>query len=184
MQSTYEAADQQATAAMVRYRAGIASAFDDLCRAVRPRLVAFFVRITGEESASEDLAQDVLLRLYGARDRLHGDASIMPLVFTIARRLLIDRARHNRREVLVPLDEELDTADATPAAIVESKQIAGRLIDLLDQLPNHHREAFELVRHEGLPVAAVAKRLGTTVCAVKLRTHRASLALRAGLAAA
>jgi RNA polymerase sigma-70 factor, ECF subfamily len=184
MNSKYEAADDRANAALARYKAGITSGFEDFCRAVRPRLVAFFVRATGDASGSEDLAQDALLRLYGARARLEDDANIMPLVFVIARRLVIDRARRHRKEELIPLGEELPAADATPAAIVESKQVEKRLSRLLDQLPYPQREAFELVRYEGLPAALVADQLGTTVCAVKLRTYRASQALRAALAAA
>jgi DNA-directed RNA polymerase specialized sigma24 family protein len=41
--------------------------------------------------------------------------------------------------------------------------------------------AFELIKKEGLSVKEAAEVLGTTVTAVKLRAHRAYVALRAAL---
>ena len=41
--------------------------------------------------------------------------------------------------------------------------------------------AFELTKKEGLSVREAAEVLGTTVTAVKLRAHRAYVALRASL---
>ena len=49
-------------------------------------------------------------------------------------------------------------------------------------LPSGWREAFELVKFEGLSVAETAEVLGITRAMVKIRTHRATAALRKAIA--
>jgi RNA polymerase sigma-70 factor (ECF subfamily) len=51
----------------------------------------------------------------------------------------------------------------------------------IDRLPANQREAFLLVRDEGLSMAEAALVAGTTVAGVKLRASRAYKALRAVL---
>jgi len=59
-----------------------------------------------------------------------------------------------------------------------SVSIVRRLQLKLSTLPARQREAFELVRLQGLSHLEAAQVLGMTVQAVQLRTHRASIALR------
>jgi RNA polymerase sigma-70 factor (ECF subfamily) len=51
----------------------------------------------------------------------------------------------------------------------------------LDRLPQSQRDAYDMVRRDGLSVAEAAHRMGTTPMAIKLRVHRAYEALRAVL---
>jgi RNA polymerase sigma-70 factor (ECF subfamily) len=55
---------------------------------------------------------------------------------------------------------------------------ATRLEDVLGQLPPTQREAFTLVKLEGLDVEQAARRAGTTVGALKVRAHRAYKAIK------
>ena len=71
----------------------------------------------------------------------------------------------------------------TGEEIVAAKQMVARLDDAWARVSEPQRAALRLVRGEGLSVAEAAVRLGTTVTGVKLRTHRASRALQAGIAA-
>jgi RNA polymerase sigma-70 factor (ECF subfamily) len=104
----------------------------------------------------------------------------------IARRLLIDELRYRKGDRLADsLDEEsaAEPADPAPSAaeLVAARQLAVRLQEELAKLPEAQREAFELIKTEELSLAEAASVLGTTVTAVKLRAHRAYLALRAAL---
>jgi RNA polymerase sigma-70 factor (ECF subfamily) len=153
-----------------------------VCRFARPRLQAFFVRRTRDGTVSEDLVQDTLLRVCAAWPTFDGRKEAMPWVFRIARNVLIDRARTRRVEV--PIEPERLGDSLTPCDLVEARETADLLREALARVPGACRAAFELVRQEGLSVAEAAARLQTTPSAIKLRTHRASKALRAELAAA
>jgi RNA polymerase sigma-70 factor (ECF subfamily) len=51
----------------------------------------------------------------------------------------------------------------------------------IDALPENQRTAYQLVKQDGLSLKRAAELLGTSITAVKLRTHRAYQALRAAL---
>ena len=66
--------------------------------------------------------------------------------------------------------------------VVVAKETADCLARAFARVSEPQRAALQLVRGEGLSVAAAAAALGTTATGVKLRTHRACRALRAELA--
>jgi RNA polymerase sigma-70 factor (ECF subfamily) len=62
-----------------------------------------------------------------------------------------------------------------------ARQTATRVEMVLARLPVAQREAFVLLRYEGMSVIEAAEILGSTKSAVKLRAFRAYEALRASL---
>jgi RNA polymerase sigma-70 factor (ECF subfamily) len=112
----------------------------------------------------------------------------MPWACAIARRLVTDSARRRRVEQRLfsetPADDARMTYDpvATTAAaddLLHAHRLAWRIQQRIDALPELQRNAYRLLRLEGLSLKRAAEVLGTTVSAVKLRAHRASVALRA-----
>ena len=172
----------EASAAMDRYAAGDDAAFGEVYDALAPRLYGYLLRQTREAARAEDLLQQTLLQIHSARGRFFPGAELMPWAFAIARRLMIDGYRKKKREA--QLVEE-GAPEAPSVAGTDDLLHQKRLLQALDhevtKLPDAQRVAFELTRREGLSLREVAEVLGTTVMAVKLRLHRAQLALRAGV---
>jgi RNA polymerase sigma-70 factor (ECF subfamily) len=74
------------------------------------------------------------------------------------------------------------TADQRGAdELVDSGRLVRAMAAELERLPESHRAAFELTKHEGLSIREAAEVLGATPNAVKLRVHRAYAALRSAL---
>jgi RNA polymerase sigma-70 factor (ECF subfamily) len=180
--------DAAADRAMDRYASGEDAAFSELYDLLAPRLFAFLLRTTRSRSEAEDLVQQTMLKMHAARGRFIRGAGVVPWAFSIARRLVIDRARRSKvRGVMShPGDAgdaiaHLASLDLAVDEIVHAKWL-GKLIQReLERLPTKNRLAFELVKRDGLTHAEAAKVLGITVMAVKLRTHRTCVALRAAL---
>jgi RNA polymerase sigma-70 factor, ECF subfamily len=179
-----------ADAAMERYARGDAAAFADVYDAVAPRLPVFLRKATRDASAAEDLMQQTLLNMHRARGSFIPGAPVMPWACAIARRLVTDSARRRRVEQRVfsetPADDDRMTYDPvapTAAAddLLHAHRLAGRLQQRIEALPELQRSVYRLLRQEGLSLKRAAEALGTTVSAVKLRAHRASVALRAAL---
>lgn len=172
--------------AMDRYARGDDAAFGEIYDELAPRLYGFLLRQTRDRAKAEDVVQQTMLQIHRARGRFIQGAEVTPWAFAIARRLLIDQHRRGGREVLAPNDDSVDdwlvSLDAAADELVMAKQVAVRLDEELQRLPENQRIAFELIKQEGLSVAEAAQVLGTTVTAVKLRAHRAYEALRAVLA--
>jgi RNA polymerase sigma-70 factor (ECF subfamily) len=165
---------------MDRYADGDDKAFAVLYDALAPRLYGYLVRQTRDAQRAEDLLQQTMLQMHLARDRFVRGAEVAPWAFAIARRLFIDSSRRRKRETLV-VDGDVDSGPSlTPSAddVLQAEDLSQTVDQVLRRLPPAQREAFELLKREGLSVAQAAEVLGTTVSAVKLRAHRAYEALR------
>jgi RNA polymerase sigma-70 factor (ECF subfamily) len=174
----------EAGAAMERYAAGDDAAFADLYDLLKPRLYAYLVRRTRDLDQAEDLLQQTLLQVHRARGSFIPGADVLPWVFAIARRLVIDSVRKTKREVTLASD--VDLANVAAAAgfaddVVQAQQLKRRLERALERLPEPQRIAFELLKRRGLSLSETAECLHITVGAVKLRLFRAQEALRAAL---
>ena len=172
--------------AMDRYACGDASAFPIIHRALYPRLLAFLTRMSGSAAVADDLVQETFLRMHRARSTFAQGGAVLPWVYAIARNVHIDYARSAklRSTERLPSDPGPDPAYARPSD-AESAAIAAetaRAVErVLARIPPAQRDAFVLIRYEGLSVQDAAAVLGTTVTAVKLRAFRAYEALRAEL---
>ena len=182
--------DKNADAAMERYAAGEEAAFAELYDVLAPRLLGFLRNATRDGHAAEDLMQQTLLQMHRARGSFISGARVTPWAFAIARRLLIDTVRRQRLERRLfsdaPADEEQLIAAAgagTTSAddLLDAHRLERRILQRLDALPETQRSAYRLLHQEGLSLRGAAETLGTSVTAVKMRAHRAYLALRAVL---
>lgn len=173
--------ESRADRAMDRYARGEESAFADLYDELAPRLYRFALRWTRRPSAAEDAVQQTLLQIHAARHRFVRGAAVAPWAYAIARRLLIDLGRREAREQLRADDvrdpEEPATAPS-PEEALHLRRVEAQSRQDLASLPSGWREAFELVKFEGLSVAETSQVLGITPGMVKIRTHRATAALR------
>jgi len=172
------AADQ----AMERYADGDAAAFSTLYDELAPRLFRFAARQLQSRAAAEDVVQQAFLQIHLARDQFTRGAAVLPWAYAIARRLVIDATRRRGREELRanPADEapeEASRAAAADEALDRKRSEAALGRDLLALSPAL-RESFELLKVEGLSVAETAEVLGITRGMVKVRAHRATVALR------
>ncbi len=174
--------------AMDRYARGEAAAFAELYQALSPRLFRYLMRMSRDRAKAEDLLQQTFLRMHHARASFTEGSDVVPWSYAIARRLFIDSTRRHRREVLASGDEAPgeEAASELPDGeqLARARQLSTAIAKELERLPSAHREAYQLVREEGLSMAEAAAVLGTTVAAVKLRAHRAYDGLRVALQAA
>jgi RNA polymerase sigma-70 factor (ECF subfamily) len=175
--------------AMSRYAQGEGSAFAVVYDEVAPRLERFLRRHVREKTAVEDIVQQTFLQMHNARGTFIIGAEVMPWAFAIARRLMIDAGRKLRREESFEMDGDdlaARIATASPGGgavasgedMLHAEEARARLAAAFVGLSEPQRSAFELVKTEGLSHAEAASILGTTVTGIKLRVHRAYLALR------
>ncbi len=167
--------------AMDRYADGDVAAFATLYDELAPRLFRFAVRQLQSRAAAEDVVQQALLQIHCARDHFTRGAAVLPWAYAIVRRLLIDVGRRRGREDLradLAQEAEGPSSAAAPDEALHWKRSEAALRQDLLGLPSGHREAFELLKIEGLSVAETAEVLGITHGMVKIRAHRATVALR------
>ena len=181
---------ERANAAMERYARGEDQAFSQLYDSLAPRLHRYLLRASRDPGRADDLLQQTMLRIHRARGRFVVGAEVLPWAFAIARRLLIDSVRRRKNERRT-ISLETGGHEASPVEVVADQRPADEVIDArrlgsaiaaeIERLPESHRVAFELIQRDGLSIREAAAVLGATPTAVKLRAHRAYVALRSAL---
>jgi len=159
---------------MRRVRDGRTSALATLFERHHARLYRYCLRMTGNRSTSEDLVQDVFMKMLKHKEQFRDDSAFMPWMYGIARNAC---AMHWRRAALHPVAES-DLGDAMPPEPQAEDDHAGaEQADLMRrallQLPAQRREVLVLSRYEFKTYEEIADTLGCTVSAVKVRAHRA-----------
>jgi RNA polymerase sigma-70 factor (ECF subfamily) len=172
-----------ASRAMDRYSAGDDAAFADVYDFLAPRLLSSLSRRTRDRVRAEDLLQRTFMHIHRSRGTFIPGSDVLRWAYAISRRLTIDELRRRSRDPVDHAAPDSDSCSTVGLAEGEltARETATRLQRALAALPGTQREAFELVRFDGLSHEQAAAVLGTTVCAVKLRAHRAYEALRAAL---
>jgi RNA polymerase sigma-70 factor (ECF subfamily) len=158
--------------------------FDEIFVEYGDRIYRFCYRLCGHTADAEDLTQDVFVAAYQGLARFEGRSSVATWLYRIAL-YRWGRIHGGRRPETVPLDEEMVGAGyplgATPdlaSAGVERLSMENALLALPDGL----REAFLLVKAEGLKYREAAQALGVPQGTVQSRVHDAVVKLRALLA--
>jgi RNA polymerase sigma factor (sigma-70 family) len=165
-------------AIMLQVRSGHISLLAELFERHNRQVFGFFYRMTSSRELSEDLVQDVFLRILRYRDTYQPQTSFSAWMYGIARNALIDTMRKRRPEsswddgmpelhsAELPVDEKLRALEET--ALLQKA---------LASLPADKREVLILSRYQNLRYDEIGRILGCEPNAVKQRVFRAVKAL-------
>lgn len=144
-------------------------------------IVALARRMLKDEAEADDIAQEALLRLWRAGETLElGPQGLRPWLRRVTSNLCLDRIRSAKRTVVT--DEVPEVAEApTQATGLEDQDLARRVGEAMNALPERQRRALTLFHHEGLSQAEVGEVLGVSDEAVESLLARARRALRVSL---
>ncbi len=164
-----------------RAQQGCTASFEELVRRFQVPLLHFLRRWTSTEEA-EDLVQDTFVRAYRNLHRYRPTARLATWLFTIARRLSINRQRKRRPVVDSEVLELVEADVLPPSQIVADRESRQRLWDLADEvLSERQRTALWLYYVEDMSVVEVARVVGHSRGAVKTMLFRARRKLAAVL---
>jgi len=164
---------------MSAYVAGDARAFETLFARLAPRVHGFFLRSFRDEGVADDLLQVTFMKVHRARASFRPGFKIRPWLFAVAARV---RADELRRRLRLPEDadeEAIARADEqAPRDPPPDEDVKDAVRAALDALPESQRAVIHLHRYEGMTFAEIARALGTTAGAAKLRAFRGYETLR------
>ncbi len=136
--------------------------------------LARYASTLGAREDVEELVQDTFVRAFGAIDSFRGDSSLRTWLFTIERRLVLDRARAaKRRGVQVVIDEADMVTGSDALEEMVASETEGRIRVAVARLSPTQREVFTLRVTEGLSYREIADLAGTTEGAARVHYHNA-----------
>ena len=142
------------------------------------RLLQFIKRRVENNALAEDLLQEVFLRIHGRIGTLLDSGKVETWIFQIARNAIIDHYRQRRETAQMPEDIPQPVLHEAPDA---SETL--ELREMIEGLPEPHREALLLTEYDGLSQVELATRLGISVSGAKSRVQRARGQLKDALLA-
>ncbi|MBX3734305.1 MAG: sigma-70 family RNA polymerase sigma factor [Verrucomicrobiae bacterium] len=125
---------------------------------------------------SEDILQEVFLKIHRNLPSLRADQKMEAWVWRIVRHAIADHFRDQRTGD--PLLHDVEPATERSADLPD---LACCLREFVDQLTPAHRDALRLTDWEGLTQADLARHLGLSISGTKSRIQRARAALKSRL---
>ncbi len=145
------------------------------------KLFGYFFKMNGDAALSEDLVQNLFIRLIDYRHTFSGTGSFASWVFRTARNLQYDHFKANIKQPVSYTGEPWQLSK-TAKVVAEDEDVREELMrDLkkaMNSLPHEQREVLVLSKLRGLTFVEIASILDCTEGAAKVRAHRALKALR------
>ena len=139
-------------------------------------LFNFFLRLTGNRSLSEDLVQEVFLRMLKYRQTFQAGSNFTAWMYQVARNAHIDHVRKWKLEVAPDEEPAWDDVAATAPdqhESLEHNQEIGLLRRALARLPVEKREVLVLSRFQNLKYEEIAQIMNCEIGTIKVRVFRA-----------
>ena len=156
---------------------GAITDFAALYRRHAPEVYRFAYFLSGSRSGAEDITSETFVHAWAAAARIE-TATVKGYLLAIARNVYRKGAARRQRHVSLP--DDLRDRASDPAAVIEARSSLAAVDARLAALPDVDRAALLMRTLEDLSYEEIARALGITVAAARVKVHRTRAAL-AGL---
>ncbi len=161
-----------------RIRAGELDAFEEIIRRYERRVLSMAIQMGLTPQDSQDVAQEVFLRVFRYLSRFQPGRSFEAWVWRIGVNVVFNFLRRRRDRGEVPWDSlpgeggEEPSSGVGPHIAIENSQLCARLLSHLRLLSRQERMVFVLRELQDLETGEVARALG--ISTITVRRHSAS----------
>ena len=160
---------------------GDEGAFAELVRRHQQTIMDYLCRLLRDRGTSEDLAQEVFLRVFRHRDRYSEHASFRTWCYAIATNLARDEIRSLRKRPAALGEEAMagvaDRGEA-PSEAPQREEMRRAVTLALERIPEHFREVLALRDLQGCSYEEISDVLRLELGTVKSRINRARVAFK------
>lgn len=156
--------------------------FDYIFHLYYSSLVLYALKFVENRDVSEDIVQDLFVKVWTNRASIHIDQSLKSYFFVSVKNRCFDWLRHHH--IKMKTEQELllqnqDTSDEN-SFLLES-ELQQQIQNAIDKLPPVCREVFIMNRFDGLKPAEIAIKKGISVRTVETHIGKALRLLRSEL---
>ncbi len=154
-----------------RCREGDQAAFRLLVERYQRKAYAQALGMLKDKDEAMDVAQEAFIKVYKYLDHFKGDSSFYTWLYRIVANLCVDRLRRSGggQAEKVELDEKVDQAEAATVGLLATRlgsnpqkavlrsELAQKIDEALEQIPEKHREILLLRELEGMSYEDMAR---------------------------
>jgi len=155
------------------------SSYNQLFMRYYSRLCAFVFGITQNSSASEDVVQELFIRLWINRTKLEINESVSGYLYRSSKNAALNhlRAEKSRQKSV----QEIPFQESQTDDFIEQVEFSNALYQCIEQLPERSREVFKMSRFDGLKQQEISDQLGISVKTIKNQIWKSLQYLKACL---
>lgn len=143
--------------------------FQDLYASYAADIHRFAYWLAGDSSEAEDITSETLIRAWVKYDKIRTE-TLKAYLFTIARNIYLENKRNMPTQV--SLDDIYPDPTPSPEQLVEFQFEIRSAQNFLQRLPEIDRTAFIMRVQQEMPYAEIARSLGISLSAAKVKVHR------------
>ena len=138
---------------------------------------------------SEDLLQDIFIKIYNSLPNFRGDSSLNTWIYRIATNSVIDRLKSNAHKFnklqleINPTTHQFNNIQfaTTFEKQIEKEEMNDCIRQFINQLTDKNKTVFVLSMYENLTNKEISEILNISIDSVKIRLHRAKESLKTTL---
>ena len=154
------------------------ASFDHLAEAHRPEILAYLIRLLGDQHDAEDACQETFLRAYRAFNRLAAGTNARAWLYKIATNIAFNTWKRRRREKARSVDMDWETLPFDSTSVLNRREDLRAVARALETLPPKQRAALMQRQFQGLSYAEIALTLGCSEEAARANVYQAIKKLR------
>jgi RNA polymerase sigma-70 factor (ECF subfamily) len=140
------------------------------------KLRSFIFSKVPDKAVTEDILQDVFIKIHSKIDTLKDESKLKPWIYQITRNMIMDYYRRNKSldhsQMTLAEQEEEETDNKVMDEAVQD------MIGMMNDLPREYCEALCLTELEGLKQRDYAERIGISYSSAKSRVQRSRKLLK------
>jgi RNA polymerase sigma-70 factor, ECF subfamily len=158
--------------------------YDRLIAPIRRRMVNSIWRIVRDPDQTEDVVQEVMLRLVTRIERIRAHPNPTAMVLRMCVNGALDHVRRRRRRGAArpyPAEELPDRRNVAPPELLARDERRAEVLAAIAELPRRQAEALVLLAIEDVPYPEIAQTMGCRESTVRVLVSKARRRLRARL---
>lgn len=170
-------------------KSGNIDAFELLIENYQKKVFNIAYRVIGNYDDANDLAQEVLIRIFKSIGGFREQSSFSTWVYRITTNVCLDELRRRKNKKVISLDEDIQfedsdikrqvvSGDPTPEEIAEEKETKDIIHRAINKLSDEHKVVIVLRDLQGFSYEEIARVTKCPEGTVKSRINRARQALK------
>ena len=150
-------------------------AFEQLVVKYQQKLYWNIRRMVGDHDDTNDVLQDVFVKIYNSLEKFRSDARLYTWLYRIAtNEALTFLKKQSRRAVVSMESDDYDLAESMPADVdMDGDEVSKKLQEAIFRLPDKQRSVFNMRYFDEMSYEEMSEATGTSVGALKASYHHA-----------
>ncbi len=142
-------------------------------------LCLYATKIINDDSAAEEIVQDLFVKIWEKRGQLNIETSIKNYLFRSVKNLCINYIQHNKTKLRYTqkVISEIENNYSDDDSFYEI-ELSQKIKESINSLPEKRKEIFRLSRQEGLKYHEIAEKLNVSIKTVETQMSLAIKTLR------